>query len=305
MRKLILALTAGLCLALPGLAQESAAPTTPDTTISMPAAPELTGLAKVIADNADEIAKSSRKTIGPVIEALSAAGEGAPAFLAAWADKRLGQRKSDGAIYVVDKKGSDYVLTDPVSGAEVGTAPKSDISEIKPNSGVRGLIASALVQFQLSDPDPAQRRAAMDSLAREGSAEHLAPLRASIESEPDPAIRAQKERLEGLLTIRFGATSEKRVAAIESFGADMGLDYRAALNPIVATSRVAFDGAPEGNVARELRIGRPKRLSRADMRAALETHIDDGKVGGVPLAETRCGLYRAGSCGCRACCCDR
>lgn len=299
MRKLLLALSASLCLALPGLAQESAAPVPSETTI---AAPALTGLAAVIAGNAEAIARPSRQTIGPVVAAIVAAGEGAPGFLAAWADKRLGQRKSDGAIFAVEKQGAGYALSDPVTGVPAGTAPKAEIAEIKPNSGVRGLIAAALVQFQLADPDPAQRRAALEALAREGGAEHLAPLAASIEGEGDPAIKTQKERLLGLLTIRFGATPADRVAAIGGFGADMGLDFRGALNPILTTTRQAFDGAPTGNMATELRPGQggfsaeeayallvaqglaPKRLTRADLRAALEAHVENGAVGGVPLA---------------------
>ena len=38
------------------------------------------------------------------------------------------------------------------------TAAKAEIVELKPNAGVRGLIATALVQFTLSDPDPVKRR---------------------------------------------------------------------------------------------------------------------------------------------------
>jgi urea transport system permease protein len=310
MRTTFLALMASLCLALPGFAQDTA-PQPQTTDLSQPA---LTGLAAVLAAHADQIAKPSRQTIGPVIAAIGAEGQGAPAFLEAWADKRVGQRK-DGAFFLIEKTGDGYALTDPMTGTPAGTAPKAEITELKPNSGVRGLIASALVEFQLMDPDPAKRQAAMDSLARDGGPEHLEPLRAAIEGETDPAIRAQKERLERLLTIRFGATSEKRVAAIESFGADLGLDLRGALNPILVTRRTAFADAPSGNIAAELRAPRqiseddaykllvsqglaPARLTRADLRAALEAHIENGTVGGFALADlnspaTRDAAYTA------------
>jgi urea transport system permease protein len=297
MRTTLLALMAGLCLALPGFAQDSA-PQPATTEVTQPA---LTGLAAVLAAHADQIAKPSRQTIGPVITAIGAAGPGAPAFLEAWADKRVGQR-TDGAFFLIEKTTDGYALTDPMTGAPAGTALKADITELKPNSGVRGLIASALVEFQLMDPDPAKRQAALDSLARDGGAEHLGPLRAAIEGETDPMIRAQKERLERLLTIRFGATSEKRVAAINSFGADLSLDLRGALNPILVTTRTAFAGAPSGNIAAELRAPRqisedeayallvaqglaPARLTRAALRAALEAHIENGRVGGFNVAD--------------------
>lgn len=296
MRSFILALTASLCLALPLQAQDAPpAPPAAESTIS--------GLAGVIAGHADAIAKPSRQTIGPVIAAITATADpGVRDFLRSWTDRTLGQRKSDGAIFRIEKAGDGYRLADPVTGADAGTAARADISEIKPNAGVQGLIAGALVQFQLSDPDPAKRRAALDTLAREATAENLAPLRAAIDDEPDAAIKAQKQRVERLLTIRFGETPEERVDAIQSFGGDMGLDYRATLNPILAVARKAFAAAPEGNVARELKPGQgidaeeayallvsaglaPKRLTHAEQRAALEAHIADGAVGGIPVAE--------------------
>ncbi|MDP2732414.1 MAG: TRAP transporter large permease, partial [Hoeflea sp.] len=45
---------------------------------------------------------------------------------------------------------------------------------------LRGLIATALVQFQLADPDPARRSEALASIARDPSPDHLEPLRAAM-----------------------------------------------------------------------------------------------------------------------------
>ena len=299
MRHRFLALTAALCLALPAFAQESTpSAEVPPSEITTPA---LTGLAAVLARHAEDIAKPSRKTIAPVIAEIGAAGQGAPAFLAAWADKRVGQA-SDGAFYIVEKTKDGYALRDPVTGAAAGTVPKSEISELKPNAGVRGVIAAALVEFQLSDPDPAQRRAALEALARNGAAEHLEPLRAAISDETDPEIHDQKTRLERLLTVRFGESAEARVAAIEHFKGDLALDVRGALNPIVVTSRKVFQGAAEGNVADVLRVGKDlteeeayallveaglasARLTAAERRAVLEANIQNGAVAGIPLAE--------------------
>ena len=90
-----------------------------------------------------------------------------------------------------------------LAGTDAGHAAKSDITELKPNAGVRGMIATALVQFTLSDPDPAKRAAALNSIAKDPKPEALAPLRAAIAGETDPALKAQKQRLERLLTLRF------------------------------------------------------------------------------------------------------
>jgi urea transport system permease protein len=92
------------------------------------------------------------------------------------------------------------------------------------------------------------------------------------------------------------------VAAIEGFGADTQLDLRAALNPLLATRRIASaDAAPEGaNIAQVLTPGEeisqedayamlvdadlaPARLTRDALRSALLANMADGMVGGVPV----------------------
>lgn len=269
---------------------------------AMPAVAETA--AEIVAKNAGQIEKPSRQTIGPVIDALAASGDAQAALvLAAWGDKRLGRRKADGAFFIIDKVAEGWALT-ALDGVDAGVAAKGDVTELKPNAGVRGLIATALVRFTLSDPDRAKRVAALESIAKDPKAEALAPLAASVAGEADAALRAQKERLVGLLTIRFGADAAARVAAIEGFGGDTGVDLRAALNPLVAVTRIAFAGdAPAGaNLAGELKVGRdltegeaydllvttnlaPARLTVDEARKALVANLTDGVVGGVPLAE--------------------
>ena len=268
--------------------------------------------AAVLAENREMIEKPSRQTIGPVIEALAASGDPmAAVLLQAWANKGLGLRKADGVFFLIAPDGDGYALTD-LAGAPAGKAAKADISEMKPNAGVRGLIATALVQFTLTDPDAARRAEALTSIARDPKPEHLEPLRAALaEGEPDPALAAQKARLERLLTLRFDPDIAARVAAIDSFGADLGLDLRGALNPLLATRRVALTGAPEPgmNVAKELESGRdlteaeaydlliaanfaPARLTPAEQKAALVANIVGGTVAGFPVADLSRAVVR-------------
>jgi urea transport system permease protein len=146
------------------------------------------------------------------------------------------------------------------------------------------------------------RAEAVATIARDPTADALEPLRASLATEADPALKARKERLERFLTLRFDPDPAARVAAIESLGSDTSLDVRAALNPLVATTRVAVAGEPAGNVARTLLPGRdlteteaydllvaanlaPARLTLEEQRAALVANVVNGTVGGVPLVE--------------------
>ena len=174
MRSLLLTFLAALMLALP-LAAQAQTPT---------------DLASVLAEHGDQIADPKRQTIAPVIAALVATGDPASArLLTAWEARNLGRRKVDGAFIILDEAPDGWTLTDPLTGNAVGTATKSDITQLRPNADVRGLIAVALVQFQLSDPDPMTRAAALASIARDPDASQLEPLRSRMPIPPLPRKR--------------------------------------------------------------------------------------------------------------------
>ncbi|MEZ5723674.1 MAG: urea ABC transporter permease subunit UrtB [Paracoccaceae bacterium] len=249
-------------------------------------------LGTVLEANRDRIEKPSRQTIGPVIAEIAASGEGAVAFLEAWGDRRIGVA-DDGRLAIIDGDSA----TDVVTGAAIA----GEVKALRPNSGVRSLIAAALVPAQLADPDISRRRAALDALGRDATAEHLPALRAALD-DPDPGLAARKARLERLLTIRFDPDPAARVAAIESFSGDTSADLQAALNPLLSTTRIAATELPPGaNIARELDVGddltrleayrllvdeglAPPRLSDEEQKAALAANLDDWQVGGVPAA---------------------
>ncbi|MGH1368030.1 MAG: urea ABC transporter permease subunit UrtB [Maritimibacter sp.] len=260
----------------------------------------------ILQDNADVIVKSSRKTIGPAIDAV--AGSGLPQaqdVLQAWQAKEMWQRKSDGLFFRAEPSEDGLTLTDFDSGAVVGEAPKADLKQIKPNSGIRALLGTALVAFQLNDPDPMRRAEAILSLERDTNASLLAPLRASIEGETDTVLLARKTRLETLLTISYDTDAAARIAAIDSLSGDLGVDARAALNPLVATKIEIFEGAAPAdvNTAKLLRPGSvdlpraeayqllaekglaPPIITDDMMRVALASNIEEGMVGGIALAE--------------------
>ncbi|WBU52412.1 urea ABC transporter permease subunit UrtB [Paracoccus sp. SCSIO 75233] len=250
-------------------------------------------LGTVLDANREQIERPSRQTIGPVIDKIAASGDGAVAFLEAWGDRSVGLT-GDGRFAILREE----TATDAVTGAAI----TAEIDMLRPNSGVRGLIAAALVPAQLSDPDPARRRAALDALGRNAAPEHLAALRGALD-DPDPDIAAQKLRLERLLTIGFDTDPAARVLAIESFAGNTASDVQARLNPLLATTRFAGDNLPAGaNIARDLRVDEDitrdeayrllvetglarARLTDEAQKSALAQHIENGRVGGVPVNE--------------------
>ncbi len=283
------------------------------TTLCMAIAMLLTGLCAAIAQDRDIpsilqehaaiIAKGSRKTIEPAIVDLRDSGQvDAQMVLEAWQAKELWQRKADGQFFTTTKnEDNSYTLFDVITGSEVGTADKKELKQIKPNSGIRGMIGAALVQFQLMDADPAKRLDALTAIDRDPNPTHLPALRAAIDAEPDADIKETKIRLERLLTIAYGADEAERVAAIESFSDALSVDVRAKLNPILATTRVATATKSTANIAAQLTPGTdlskedayallvaadlaPAAPTQDEIRLALGDNIIDGRVGGQPIA---------------------
>jgi len=260
------------------------------------------------------IEKSSRKTIEPAIAAIAASGLAeAQDVLQKWQSKEMWQRKADGLFfYGLEVENKQVRLFRFEDGAGLGDLAKGDLKQMKPNSGVRAMIGAALVRFQLSDPDPMRRRAALLAIQRDPDASQLAPLRASIAAETDPGIRAQKEHLTQLLTIGYDSDAAARIAAIKAASGKISLDLRATLNPLVETRRMAVPGAPPDNlnIARILMPGSaelsvqdaysllvmsdlaPAPITQAEKRAALAANIENGRVGGVPVGELNTGEAR-------------
>ena len=298
LKKLILLVAVVTALGRPALAQETAAPES---------AAALGPMQAILQEHGEVIAKSSRKTIGPAIDAVAASGlPQAPEVLETWQAREMWQREADGLFFRGEEVAARTLqLFDFDTGEAVGEYPSSELKQIKPNSGIQGLIGTALVTFLLNDPDRAKRIDALQSLERSANADLLAPLRASIEPETDAVLKVRKERLERLLTISYDPEPDTRIAAIEEMSGDLGLDVRGALNPLTATTLKIFEGTPpeDANVARLLKPGSealpreaayemlsdadlaPPRVSLDAVRAALMANIDGGKVGGLPVAQ--------------------
>ena len=251
------------------------------------------------------IEKSSRRTIGPAIDALVASGlPQVQNVLEVWQAKEMWQRKADGLFFAATKNADGtYRLRNFEEGIEVGMATAADLKQLKPNSGVRAMIATALVQFQLSDPDVAKRADALNSIARDPGAALLAPLRASIKGETNAEILARKTRLERLMSMAYDSDVPTRVAAINDMSGDLGVDFRATLNPILSTTRVVAETQPDANIAQEVNVGSdgltraaayallvaagdaPVEITAEARDAALEAHINGGRIADIPVAQ--------------------
>ena len=266
--------------------------------LCLPVAVLAQDLQTLLQDHQKVVAKPSRKSVGPVLDALIASGlPEVPEFLEKWQGKEVYVRNSDGLFFYAAKAAGGIALTDLDSGESVETADPKSVKQIKPNGGVRKAIGEALVQFQLSDPDINRRTQALDAISRNLDASQLGSLLGSIEGEPDPDLLARKQRLANFLTARFAKDSADRVTAIDKLSDDLSVEARAVLSQILETKRVVSQGAPEANIAGQLDVGSdltreeaygvlvedagfPAQQDANEIRLALEQNIQNGKVGG-------------------------
>lgn len=251
-----------------------------------------------------EVANPSRSTVGEVLRALIEAElPQTVEFLRAWQDREVHARGADGLFFFVREADDsrDLILIDIDTGAETGPVSARDVSQIRPNAGVRREVAASLVRFELSDPDPARRRAALDAIGRSPDPEQIPLLAESLQTEPDPRIRDRKERLLALLTARFADDSAARVAAIRALTGDISTDARRVLNQILQTEAGIAEALPEDrNIARVRTPGddldmlsayqrlvdaglAPPRPGRNAIRDALRAHVVNGQVAGVAV----------------------
>jgi urea transport system permease protein len=260
----------------------------------------------LLQDNADAIADPSRRTVQEVLDVLVASGlPEVPQFLSLWQAREVYQRDSDGRfVYVEDPDADPLVLLDIATGAALGTAGSREVTQLRPNGGVRRVIGGALVQFQLAATDPAERQIALEAIEDDPDASHLPLIEARMLAEDDPGLRARLDILLPRLVIAFADDDTARIAAIESLAGNVSLGARGTLNPLLTTTTEVAVTLPENrNIANTLDPGSAD-MSTADAYAMLvdagyappmipaparldilTANVVDGRVGGMPVGQ--------------------
>lgn len=271
-------------------------------------------LQSILQTHAEEVAKPSRNSVSVVMDDLVASGlPQVSVFLEQWSERNVWQNDDNGQFFIGIETDDTLTLTDVDSGEE--TSARADgFTQLRPNGGVRRVIGTALVQFQLSDPNPERRLSALESIGRRANASQLPLLVASLDGETDTAIRARKEQLINFLTARFGEDADARIAAINSLSKDTSVEARAVLNQILTTQTQVASTLPDDiNLAAVLDPTQdaeaayselvaadlaPAIVTPEDIRSVLEDNISNGRVGDVPIAvlntdEGRANAYTA------------
>ena len=192
------------------------------------------------------------------VEQLAALGDDrAIPVLAAMADGRLFVRASDGALLIGDKEGRDFRLTGVLDGQEYGLAASRELDKVRVNNRVRGAIKAALGRLQLHDADPRRRLAAVDDMLRERSPEATAMLRAALEAETEPQVRAAMAFGVAAMDLA-GDDPDRRLAAIDLLAGSLDPQARGLLAQVAADP----GAPPEVRTAAEEAIAAVERNRR-------------------------------------------
>ncbi|MDB5541500.1 MAG: UrtB [Devosia sp.] len=171
--------------------------------------------------------------------ALVATGdERVPPILLALSDGTLYMRKSDDKVVIAAKAGSDFALTDPVDGADLGTVPSSDIEKIKSNNGLRGKIRTAIGQMTLLSPDRPTRLSAAQSILKNADPAMLELLDQALAAESDPGIKSTMELARAVIVLKTEGALEDKRAAVQTV---VSHNDRAAQNVLINSLAEAPD----------------------------------------------------------------
>nr|WP_246333527.1 urea ABC transporter permease subunit UrtB [Aureimonas mangrovi] len=118
------------------------------------------------------------------VQALAATGDPAAApVLRALADGDLVTRTSDGRVFVGERDGRTYALTDALTGEDAGEAARGDVDAIRVNNRLRRAVTAAMGSLTLQSPSIRQRMNAAQAIFSARDAEAIEALDAAIEAE--------------------------------------------------------------------------------------------------------------------------
>jgi urea transport system permease protein len=109
--------------------------------------------------------------------------------LQALLDGQLYYRREDKRVFIVTEKNSALTLTDPVTLQSIGSASEESVARIATNNQLRKALKSLIAAFDLADPSPQVRLAAVNEMLRSMDEEGAAALRAQYEKETDAKVR--------------------------------------------------------------------------------------------------------------------
>lgn len=160
-------------------------------------------------------AKSYKAKIAAINSIATSGDERTVPVLESMLEGNLYYQTSDKKIVLTEKKGSVYILTDPLTGKQIGEVAKSKIKKIRVNNKLRGLLKSALGGLTLLSPDPTVRASAADDIFKARAKSAIPLLEKAIQQEQDEGVKAKMELALAATTIKHVSEPEQKIKAIE------------------------------------------------------------------------------------------
>ena len=135
----------------------------------------------------------------------------------------LYSRNSDGRVFITAADGDNLRLTEPLSGAVVGSAPSTDFSKITANNSLRKELKVALAQFDLTNPDAHVRLAAVREMLRAVDDEIIGALRNHLPAESDARVRREIRDALALNDLE-SSDANVRLAAVKELAGSLNSD---------------------------------------------------------------------------------
>lgn len=262
-------------------------------------------LQAVLQPHQKDIVRASSRTVDVILDdILNANLPQARTFLERWQRKEVWFAQQEGKFYFLKDRSTDpFVFVDIDDEKLVLSFSKLAVTQLKPNSGVRGKIAGRLVLFQLADPDPDIRVSALEVVERQLEESHIPILARALSVETDASLKTRIERLLQFAIIQFATDTKKRVAAIRTFSGDTSVDVRKVITPLLETKMILEERlVGNANISLKLSPGSdislaeayqllvneevaPPLVTKEFRDKALLNHVNHGMVAGQHVAQ--------------------
>ena len=190
--------------------------------------------------NSKLIINSSSKTVGTFLEKINVYDQNTVSrFLNLWKNKKLFYIKETKKIVLISKfDNKTYYAIDIFSNAKIGKKKKKDFKKIKPNSGVRAKIATALVNFQIFSNDKNKRINSINALEKKILPEHLKLLRKAFLLEEDDRLKIKIKKLLQFAILQHGTDDKEKIKVLNELKTNTSIEVRAVLSKLLRTSEI-------------------------------------------------------------------
>ena len=185
--------------------------------------------------------------LATAIDALAATGDPAAApVLGALSEGDLVVRNADGRVFLGDRDGRTYTLTDPLSGEAVGQAARGEVDAIRVNNRVRRAVTAAMGSLTLQSSDVSQRRAAAQAILTARDPAAIEALDAALAEETVPSIAALMAAARASAVLVSDRPEAEKIEAIALLAARGDRDALVVLTPLAQTDDAIGAAAAAG-----------------------------------------------------------